>query len=80
MNRFSYSITTHFIHSNKDYHPCYNPHSVYQTCPNEYWCPLKFIYYMKCFSFDSKYLLGGENKTLDNWKYLVSLFSTKKDR
>ena len=33
MNRFSYSITTHFIPSNKDYHSCCNPHSVYQTCP-----------------------------------------------
>ena len=35
INRFSYSITTHFIFSNKDYDSCYNPHSVYQTCFEE---------------------------------------------
>ena len=33
MNKFSYSITTHFILGNKDYHSCCNPHSVYQTYP-----------------------------------------------
>ena len=35
MNKFSYSITTHFIPGNKDYHSCCNPHSVYQTYPKE---------------------------------------------
>ena len=34
MNIFSYSITTLFIPSNKDYHSCYNLHSTYQMCPN----------------------------------------------
>ena len=33
MNMFYYSIATHFIPSNKDYHSCLNPRSVYQTCP-----------------------------------------------
>ena len=33
MNTFSYSITTHFILSNKYYNFCYNSHSVYQMCP-----------------------------------------------
>ena len=33
MNRFSYSITTHFIPGNKNYHSCCNPHSMYQTYP-----------------------------------------------
>ena len=33
MNTFSYSITTHFILSNKNYNFYYNSHSVYQTCP-----------------------------------------------
>ena len=33
MNRFGYSITTHFIPDNKDYYSCCNPHSVYQTYP-----------------------------------------------
>ena len=33
MNMFSYSISIHFILSNKDYNSCYcNPHSVYQMC------------------------------------------------
>ena len=31
MNMFSYSITTYFIFSNKDYYFCRNPHLVYQT-------------------------------------------------
>ena len=30
MNTFSYSITTHFVSSNKDYNSCYNPYLVYQ--------------------------------------------------
>ena len=29
MNRFSYSITTHFIFNNKYYNSCRNIHSVY---------------------------------------------------
>ena len=33
MNRFSYSITTHFIPGNKDYHSYCNPHLVYQIYP-----------------------------------------------
>ena len=33
INRFSYSITTHFIPSNKDCNSCCNPYSVYQMCP-----------------------------------------------
>ena len=33
MNMFSYYITTHFIHSNKDYNSYCNPYSVYQTYP-----------------------------------------------
>ena len=33
MNRFSYSIITHFIPGNKEYHFYCNPHSVYQTYP-----------------------------------------------
>ena len=33
MNRFSYSITTHFIPNNKDYHSCCNLHLVYETYP-----------------------------------------------
>ena len=32
MNMLNYSITTHFINSNKDYHSCRNPHLMYQTC------------------------------------------------
>ena len=31
MNMFSYSIITYFIPSNKDYHSCCYPYSVYQT-------------------------------------------------
>ena len=34
MNKFSYSITIHFIPSNKDYDSYCNPHSMYQTYPN----------------------------------------------
>ena len=34
MNMFSYSITTLFIPSNKDYHSYHNLHSIYQMCPN----------------------------------------------
>ena len=33
MNMLNYSITTHFILSNKDYHSCRNPHLIYLTCP-----------------------------------------------
>ena len=29
INRFSYSITSHFIPSNENYNFCCNPHSVY---------------------------------------------------
>ena len=32
MNMLNYSITTHFIHSNKDYHSYRNPYLMYQTC------------------------------------------------
>ena len=32
MNMFNYSITTHFILSNKDYYSYCNSHSMYQTC------------------------------------------------
>ena len=32
MNILNYSITTHFIHSNKDYHSCRNPNLMNQTC------------------------------------------------
>ena len=32
MNMLNYSITTHFINNNKDYHSCRNPHLMYQTC------------------------------------------------
>ena len=33
MNKFNYYITTHFIHSNKDYNSCRNLYSMYQTYP-----------------------------------------------
>ena len=33
INMFCYSITTHFILSNKDYNSYCNPHSMYQMCP-----------------------------------------------
>ena len=32
MNMLNYSITTYFIHSNKDHHSCCNPHLINQTC------------------------------------------------
>ena len=35
MNKFSYSITTHFIPSNKDYHFNCNHHLVYQMYPKD---------------------------------------------
>ena len=41
MNTFSYSITIHFILSNKDYNFYRNPHSVYQTYPK--WIKTKSI-------------------------------------
>ena len=34
MNKFIYSITIHFIPSNKDHDSYCNSHSMYQTCPN----------------------------------------------
>ena len=50
---FSYSITTHFIPGNKDYHSCCNPHLVYQTYsyshPWGLWAchkPLTFLVYI----------------------------------
>ena len=43
MNRFSYSITTHFIPSNKDYHSCCNLHSVYQTYPKSFLSLVKVV-------------------------------------
>ena len=32
MNMLNYSIKTHFIPSNKDYHSHHNPHLMYQMC------------------------------------------------
>ena len=40
MNRFSYSIITHFISSNKDYDSYCNSHSVSQTCSK--WLRISF--------------------------------------
>ena len=37
---FLYSITTHFISNNKNYHSYYTSYSVYQTCP---WLYLYYI-------------------------------------
>ena len=42
INKFSYFIITHFIASNKYYHSCHNPHSLYQTYP----------YFVKMFNFN----------------------------
>ena len=44
MSRLSYSITTHFIPSNKDYNSYCNLHVMYQTCPKEFFLLITKLY------------------------------------
>ena len=48
INMFSYSITTHFIYSNKYYNSSRNPHSIYQSALNEAlqgYCLIEYAYF-----------------------------------
>ena len=74
MNKFNYSIKTHFIPSNKNYHSCCNPNLVYQTCSSDWHFRLLLVH---CKSYSQ---LNNKNPLLAQMTQLGVLVTYNKKK
>ena len=74
MNMFSYYITTHFIHSNKDYNSYCNSYSVYQTYP-KFSSIIRVVFFFFFHTINFNFLFFSKKKFISFLKFSFYIFN-----